>query len=328
MENSIKNKYIIFLYHLIIILYISFCHAQFNPDLDIFIENNYSSQISDIVLRLGQTQGQVLPASALVETNNGNFVFENIEAGNIIGDGRLTKFNGDVIEFNIEAMANYIDTDSLDVYVNVTYSNTWYTPEGTIFADWTLKNKSNNGGIYFNIDNPIFSTFQIDEAYEGYFLTVNLNQIFLVPSNPILINFNTISIYNNFYEQYFLIDVMDCLGIINGDNLLDECGVCGGDGQSCLALDDTLPSQIIITSIYPNPFNPQTTIEYTIDKYSYVILSVFNTIGIEIETLVSEYNGIGHYSINWNGSDYPSGIYFIKLITGEYSQSQKLTLVK
>lgn len=373
MENSIKNRYMIFLYHLIIILYISFCHAQFNPDLDISIENNYSNQISDIVLRLGQDQGQVLPASALVETNNGNFIFENIENGNIIGDGRLIKYNGDVIEFSIQVMATYKDTDSLDVFVNVTYSNTWYMPEGTIFADWTLINKSNDGGIYFNIDNPIFSTFLIDEAYEGYFLTVNLNQIFSVPSDPMLFNFNTISIYDDFYQQYFLFDVRDCLGIINGDNEEDMCGVCNGDNSSCsdcagvpngnsvvdncgicdsdgsndcvqdcagvwggnatidecdLAIDDTLPSQIGITLIYPNPFNPQTTIEYAIDRYSHVSVSVFNTAGIEIETLVSEYNGIGNYSINWNGSKYPSGIYFIKLILGEYSQSQKLMLVK
>lgn len=80
--------------------------------------------------------------------------------------------------------------------------------------------------------------------------------------------------------------------------------------------------------VYPNPFNPQTQINYTLPADSHVILSVCNIIGQVVETLVHEYQQSGDYSYQWNSSTFPSGIYFITLNTGNYHAVQKALLIR
>jgi len=64
---------------------------------------------------------------------------------------------------------------------------------------------------------------------------------------------------------------------------------------------------------YPNPFNPETTIEYEVPKTVFVRLEIFNMVGQKIITLVNEWQEPGRYSIDWNASQYSSGIYFYRL---------------
>ncbi len=68
---------------------------------------------------------------------------------------------------------------------------------------------------------------------------------------------------------------------------------------------------------YPNPFNPSTTIEFSIPKYSFVTLKVYDLLGREIEQLVNENLNGGQYSVRFDASNYPSGVYFYKLTSSE-----------
>lgn len=84
---------------------------------------------------------------------------------------------------------------------------------------------------------------------------------------------------------------------------------------------------------YPNPFNPKTIIKYEIpsnvkSQTSNVRLVVYNALGKEIATLVNENQNSGNYSIEFDGSNFPSGIYFYKLITDNFSQSRKMIILK
>ena len=79
---------------------------------------------------------------------------------------------------------------------------------------------------------------------------------------------------------------------------------------------------------YPNPFNPNTVISYSLPVASNVKLFIFNTLGQEVKTLVSEYNHAGIHSINFNATDLPSGIYYYKIEAGEFSQIKKMILLK
>lgn len=79
---------------------------------------------------------------------------------------------------------------------------------------------------------------------------------------------------------------------------------------------------------FPNPFNPSTKIRYQIPKMSYVTLKVYDVLGNEIETLVNEEKPIGVYEVEFNATGLPSGIYFYKLIAGEFNQTKKLILLK
>ena len=79
---------------------------------------------------------------------------------------------------------------------------------------------------------------------------------------------------------------------------------------------------------YPNPFNPSTVISYSLPSSSNIKLIVYNTLGQTIKTLESGYRTAGNYSITFNASDLPSGIYFYKLEAGQFSQIKKMILIK
>lgn len=79
---------------------------------------------------------------------------------------------------------------------------------------------------------------------------------------------------------------------------------------------------------YPNPFNPTTTIHFTIPQDGAVSLKVFDMLGREVMTLLNEYRNAGAHQINFNASSLTSGVYFYKLETNGRSAIQKMLLVK
>ena len=79
---------------------------------------------------------------------------------------------------------------------------------------------------------------------------------------------------------------------------------------------------------YPNPFNPNTNIRFTISKAGKVILKVYNLIGQELTTIVNEYKNPGTYNVDFNAAGLSSGIYFYKIVTGNFSDTKKMMLLK
>ena len=83
-----------------------------------------------------------------------------------------------------------------------------------------------------------------------------------------------------------------------------------------------------INTIYPNPFNPITTISFSIPQSGLVSLKVYDITGRVTTTLKDEYMSVGYYDISWDASNYPSGIYFVKMISDGFIQTEKVVLVK
>ncbi len=79
---------------------------------------------------------------------------------------------------------------------------------------------------------------------------------------------------------------------------------------------------------YPNPFNPVTTISYSIPECDFVKLEVFNLVGERVSTLVSERKKAGNYVVRFDASELPTGIYFYKLQAGERTLTKKMLLMK
>lgn len=79
---------------------------------------------------------------------------------------------------------------------------------------------------------------------------------------------------------------------------------------------------------YPNPFNPETKINYVIPKSSTVRLEVFDNLGRVVEVLVDKKQNAGNYQVSFNGDNIPSGIYFYRLTTEQSSITQKMVLLK
>ena len=79
---------------------------------------------------------------------------------------------------------------------------------------------------------------------------------------------------------------------------------------------------------YPNPFNPSTRINFAIPNASFVNLKVYDVIGNEIATLVSEEKQAGNYEIDFNAAELSGGIYFYQLRAGNFIETRKMTLLK
>ena len=99
------------------------------------------------------------------------------------------------------------------------------------------------------------------------------------------------------------------------------------------------PSNYVLSQNYPNPFNPVTTISYTIPETGSVTLKVYNIIGVEVAVLVDEYQAPGNYQVEFiagggsafsdgNNRHLPSGVYFYRLESGNYSRTMKMNLMK
>jgi len=92
--------------------------------------------------------------------------------------------------------------------------------------------------------------------------------------------------------------------------------------------DYLVPKNFELSQNYPNPFNPTTTIEYSIPKDANVSIKIFDVLGKEVATLVNEQRSAGTYIINWNASNFSSGLYFYRITAGEFTDTKKMFLVK
>jgi len=99
-------------------------------------------------------------------------------------------------------------------------------------------------------------------------------------------------------------------------------------GATNISGNNEIPKEFRLYNSYPNPFNPSTKIKFDIPKSSYVKLIVYDVLGREITTLVNEKLNAGRYDINWDGSVYPSGVYFYKILTDDYISVKKMILLK
>jgi len=88
------------------------------------------------------------------------------------------------------------------------------------------------------------------------------------------------------------------------------------------------PIEYALSQNYPNPFNPTTTIKYSIPELSFISIKVYDVLGSEIMTLLSEEKPIGSYEIEFNATALPSGIYFYKIQAGNFVETKKMVLMK
>lgn len=88
------------------------------------------------------------------------------------------------------------------------------------------------------------------------------------------------------------------------------------------------PESYNLYTNFPNPFNPATSIKYSIPERSFVSLKVYNALGLEIATLVNSEQEAGEYEVRFDGTPYPSGIYYYQLKSRDYSEVRKMTLLK
>lgn len=93
-------------------------------------------------------------------------------------------------------------------------------------------------------------------------------------------------------------------------------------------LNSSIPDKFMLNQNYPNPFNPGTRISWQLPVGGNTVLKVFDVIGKEITTLVDEYKPAGSYEVEFNASGLSSGVYYYRVITGEYIQTRKMIILR
>lgn len=104
-------------------------------------------------------------------------------------------------------------------------------------------------------------------------------------------------------------------------------------GGAVRRISSEIPEHFNLHQNYPNPFNPSTKIKFSLPLPSQggaqaVKLVIYDIIGREVAILVNEQLNPGSYEVEWDGSNYPSGVYFYKLITGDYSETKKMVMLR
>jgi hypothetical protein len=97
------------------------------------------------------------------------------------------------------------------------------------------------------------------------------------------------------------------------------------------SIDDVSPATVHTYSLrdnYPNPFNPATTIEYSLANPGHVELFIYNTLGQKVATLVNEKNSAGQHNVTFDASGLSTGVYFYEIVTRDFNQVKKMLLVK
>ena len=104
----------------------------------------------------------------------------------------------------------------------------------------------------------------------------------------------------------------------NGIFLLDSISI----------VETIVPTELTLLPAYPNPFNPITTIEFTVAEQMEVSLIVYDMLGRESVVLNDGILKEGFHSVIWNANNHSSGVYFIKMDVNGFSSTQKVMLVK
>jgi beta-1,2-mannobiose phosphorylase / 1,2-beta-oligomannan phosphorylase len=90
----------------------------------------------------------------------------------------------------------------------------------------------------------------------------------------------------------------------------------------------TVPARTALMGSYPNPFNPETQIRYSVATSSVVSLKVYDVLGREVAVLLDQWKSPGEYTVRWNPQEVPTGTYYCQMAAGDVRETKKLMLIK
>jgi len=97
---------------------------------------------------------------------------------------------------------------------------------------------------------------------------------------------------------------------------------------SSVGVDEAAPAAFAVAQNSPNPFNPTTSINFTLAKAGKVTVDIYNAAGQKVDTVVNTTMSAGNHSANWNASKFSAGVYFYTVKSGDLSKTMKMTLLK
>jgi hypothetical protein len=121
-----------------------------------------------------------------------------------------------------------------------------------------------------------------------------------------------------------------CIGVASGPGNIHEIGFWYLFGEPGTGIDegDLTPTRYWLGQNHPNPFNPMTTLKFSLPQLTRVIMKLYDASGREVRTLVDEELPAGHHSTVVEAQGLASGIYFCRMVAGSFVETRKLVLLK
>ena len=120
-------------------------------------------------------------------------------------------------------------------------------------------------------------------------------------------------------------------GVVTGVSYTNEIGFWYQPGWILTGVPESgepFPTVFSLEQNQPNPFNPVTTLRFSVPEQSRVTIRLYNVMGREVRTLVDEDLEAGHHTMTLSGEGLPSGVYFCRMEAAGFSQTRKLILLK
>ncbi|MFQ6616508.1 MAG: T9SS type A sorting domain-containing protein [Fidelibacterota bacterium] len=109
---------------------------------------------------------------------------------------------------------------------------------------------------------------------------------------------------------------------------IPQSGVFRVSLEDLSVVPDYVPESFVLHQPYPNPFNPSTTLEFSLPQAGLVTLTVYDLLGGEVETIVNQRMRAGNHTVRWKAGNIPSGIYFVTMESDGFLEARKVTVLR
>jgi len=191
--------------------------------------------------------------------------------------------------------------------------------------------KTTNGGKTWM---KIMSSSDYYTHYDGFFFDDSLRGLMRVSFDCLETTNGGISWQKRELGEPFY-SIAEMVHTKSGDLLVVGAGILWGLSSYAIPFksetdNDTLTNLTFPGTLtnYPNPFNPTTQITYSVPKATDVTIKIYDVLGREIALLVNERKQAGEYTVGWNAAGVPSGVYFYRIVAGEFVETKKMLVIK
>ena len=268
----------------------------------VYLSTNNGSNWKQIAFN--QYSSQYIYSLAVIK----NYIFAGTSDGvylttNNGSNWTLTALNQYINSFAVSGKKIFAGTRNNGVYLSTNFGTSW--------TQTALNNKdvhslavsgsnifagTRDYGIYFSSNNGI----NWIQKNQGFGIIVPYVNAFITVYNNIFAAINFYTVWRREFSE-----------IIGIQNISSE-----------------VPSSFSLEQNYPNPFNPSTNVLFSILNVQFVTLKVYDILGKEVATLINEKLQPGTYEVNWEASQFSSGVYFYRLTAGDFSEMKRMLMIK
>lgn len=313
-----------------------FLYKTTNGGLNWISQFTAATVISDIDFVNSETGWFTSSTLGIYKTTNGGNKWVNIFSGpssyvkitfvdSQTGWAAGRNASPDMIIKTTNGGANWVE---IPIYQNAKTLNFINSLTGFIFSSYWFM-KTTNGGINWTNTFNSWSNWEINDAYfintnTGYCVNFT-GEIYKTTNGGInWDNLPRIITSGNISSIYFTSEITGWA--IGGNGAILKTTT--GGNVFIEQISSINPNKFSLSQNFPNPFNPNTTINLQIQKSNFVSLIVYDINGREVSKLVNEKLNAGEYKIYFNGAALPSGVYYYKMISDNFSETKKMILIK